>query len=308
MIDPLDVSHEIKLALNRNEPVVAIESSVIAHGLPPKVNVETALQMEDAVRQAGATPATVGVIGGKLRVGLTRDEIGLLGNGKAAKIAARDIPYAVSRELDGGTTVSATMRIAAAAGIGVIATGGIGGVHRGFGESLDVSADLWELAHTPGVVVCSGVKAVADVQATAEWLETHGVPVYGYRTDEFPAFYSHSSGIPVQRVDSAQDFAGVLKIAVGALGIRCAVLACVPIPNDSEFDAASAIDQAVREADDQGVKGKALTPFLLKRVSELTSGESMRANIALLLNNAKAAGEIACALTQEARRRVGFTA
>ena len=306
MEDPLDISHEIRSALNRNEPVVALESSVIAHGLPVGVNVRTAIEMEENVRQGGAVPATVGLIGGKLRVGLSREEIEALGKGGAAKIAARDIPYTVARKLDGGTTVSATVRIAAAAGINVVATGGIGGVHRGFAESHDVSADLWELARTPVVVVCSGVKSVADTPATMEWLETHGVPVCGYQTDLFPAFYSRSSGIAVPKIESAVDLAGVLKLAVGAFGMRCAVIIGVPIPKENEIDASAAIDQAVHEAGERGIKGQALTPFLLNRVGELTGGKSLEANTALLANNARVAGEIAVTLTEDAQRRMGF--
>ncbi len=178
--------HEVGSALNRNEPVVALESSVIAQGLPAGVNVGTALEMEEAVREAGALPATVGVIDGKIRIGLTREEIERLGEGKASKLAVRDLPYAVFAKLDGGTTVSATARIAAASGLSVMATGGIGGVHRGFAQSLDISADLWELARTPIFVVCSGVKAVLDARATLEWLETHSVPVYGWETGTMP--------------------------------------------------------------------------------------------------------------------------
>jgi len=306
MEDPLDISHEIRSALNRNEPVVALESSVIAHGLPVGVNVRTAIEMEENVRQGGAVPATVGLIGGKLRVGLSREEIEALGKGGAAKIAARDIPYTVARKLDGGTTVSATVRIAAAAGINVVATGGIGGVHRGFAESHDVSADLWELARTLVVVVCSGVKSVADTPATMEWLETHGVPVCGFQTDLFPAFYSRSSGIAVPKIESAVDLAGVLKLAVGAFGMRCAVIIGVPIPKENEIDASAAIDQAVHEAGERGIKGQALTPFLLNRVGELTGGKSLEANTALLANNARVAGEIAVTLTEDAQRRMGF--
>jgi pseudouridine-5'-phosphate glycosidase len=305
MDNPFDISHEIKSALNRGEPVVALESSVIAQGLPPGINVRTALNMEQAVRQAGAVPATIGVIDGKLRIGLTREEIELLAKGDADKIAARDVPYAVARKTSGGTTVSATIRIAVPAGINVVATGGIGGVHRG--DARDVSADLWELAHTPAVVVCSGVKSVADLPATMEWLEAHSVPVYGYETDDFPAFYSRSSGFEVPKIECADDLAGVLKAAVAALGVRCAAVVGVPIPAENETDAAPAIDQAVHEAEEQGIGGKALTPYLLKRVGELTGGKSVDANVALLVNDAKAAGEIACALTEETRRRVGFT-
>jgi len=306
MNDLLDITNEIKLALNRNEPAVAIESSVIAQGLPAGINVETALKMEDAARRGGAVPATVGVIGGRLRIGLTREEMELIGDGHAAKVAARDIPYAVAHKLDGGTTVSATMRIAVPAGIPVIVTGGIGGVHRGFADSLDISADLWELAHTPAVVVCSGVKAVADITATAEWLETHGIPVYGFGTDEFPAFYSRSSGIPIPRVDSPEELAGVLKVAFGAVGLRSAVLVAVPIPEENEVDASAAVEQAVREADQQGIKGKMLTPYLLRRVAELTDGKSLQANVALLVNNAGVAAAIAAAMERQSRRRIGF--
>ena len=192
MQDSFEVSHEISSALSRSEPVVALESCLIAHGLPGEVSVRTALEMEERVREAGAVPATIGLIEGKIRLGLTREEIERLAAGGAAKIAVRDMPYSIARKLDGGTTVSATMRIASAAGIQVVATGGIGGVHRGYAESLDISADLWEIARTPAVVVCSGVKAIADIPASLEWLETHGVPVYGYETDVFPAFYSHT--------------------------------------------------------------------------------------------------------------------
>ncbi len=306
MDGPFDVSHEVKCALNRNEPVVALESSVIAQGLPAGLNVRASREMDEAIRQCGAMPATVGVIGGKLKVGLTHKEIELLGNGEAAKVAARDLPHAVARKLDGGTTVSATIRIATAVGISVVATGGIGGVHRGFADSLDISGDLWELAHTSAVVVCSGVKSVADVSATLEWLETHQVPVYGYQTDEFPAFYSRSSRIAVPEIDSADNLAGVLKVAFGGLGTRCSVVVGVPIPSENEIDTAAATDQAVREAEVRGIRGKALTPYLLSRVGELTGGKSVEANVVLLVNNARAAAEIAVALGEEARRRIGF--
>lgn len=306
MQDPLDISHEISSALNRNEPVVALESSVIAQGLPAKVNVETALAMEDVVREAGATPATVGVIGGKVRIGLTKEEIERLGNGRSAKLAARDLAYAAARKLDGGTTVSATARIAAGAGITVMATGGTGGVHRDFAQTMDVSADLWELARTPIMVVCSGPKAVLDINATAEWLESHGVPVFGYETDEMPAFYLRATGIPVSMLDGTADVAEMAKLCGGAFGMRCSMLITVPMPEADAIDVSVQIDQAVAEAAEQGIKGKDLTPWLLNRIDELTSGKALKANVSLLKNNAKIAAEIACAVVHDSQRRMGF--
>lgn len=307
MDDTLNIAPEVTAAINHNQPVVALESSVIAHGLPKPVNVETALAMEEAVRSAGAFPATIGVIEGTVRVGLTKEEIDRLGEGKAAKLGARDLPYAIAKKLDGGTTVSATIRIAAAASIPVMATGGIGGVHRGFAETMDVSADLWELSRTPVVVVCSGMKAVLDIRATAEWLESHSVPVYGYETDELPAFYSRKSGISVPRLDNCAELAEMLKTAGGAFGMRSAILITVAIPEKAELDVSAEIENAVREAAEQGIRGKDLTPYLLRRAGELTGGKSIEANVALLKNNAKVAAEIACALSEAtAPRRIGF--
>lgn len=306
MKDPLDISHEIQSALNRNAAVVALESSVIAHGLPSPVNVETALAMEEAVREAGAVPATVGLIEGKVRIGLTREEIEKLGQGGAAKLAARDVPYAVSAGLDGGTTVSATARIASAAGITVMATGGIGGVHRDSASTHDISADLWEMVRTPIVIVASGPKAVLDVSATAEWLETHGVPVYGYQTDELPAFYSRRSGVSIPRFDKLDDLAELIRGSFSVMGVRSAILVAVPVPEADEVDVSAEIEAAVGEARQQGIAGKELTPWLLNRVGELTGGRSQRANIALLVNNARVAGELACALLEDSGRRMGF--
>jgi pseudouridine-5'-phosphate glycosidase len=306
MKDPLDISHKISSALNRSEAVVALESSVIAQGLPSPVNVETALAMEQIVCEAGAAPATIGVIGGKVRVGLGREEIEKLGQGDAAKLAVRDIPNAVVAELDGGTTVSATARIASAVGIGVMATGGIGGVHRGSESTHDVSADLWEMARTPMVIVSSGPKAVLDVAATAEWLESYSVPVYGYETDELPGFYSRSSGIRIPKYDSVCALADVIRLGFGAMGMRSAVLVAVPVPESDEIDLSGEIDQAAKEAAESGIAGKELTPWLLKRVGELTGGKSLAANVALLKNNARVAAELACALLDDARRRMGF--
>lgn len=307
MKDPLDISHEISSTLSRNEAVVALESSVIAHGLPSPVNVETAMAMEDAVRECGAVPATIGVIEGKVRIGLTRAEIEKLGQGTAAKLAARDIPYAASVGLDGGTTVSSTARIASAAGINVMATGGIGGVHRDSALTHDVSADLWEMVRTPIVIVASGPKAVLDVPATAEWLESHSVPVYGYQTDELPAFYSRHSGIPIPAFDSVADLAELIRVAFGTMGVRSAILVGVPVPESDEVDVSAEIEAAASEAKQQGIHGKDLTPWLLARVGELTGGKSQRANIALLKNNARVAGELAAALLEDFQRRMGFT-
>ncbi|MCX8053958.1 MAG: pseudouridine-5'-phosphate glycosidase [Armatimonadetes bacterium] len=304
MDDPLEISHELKSALNRNEPVVALESCVITHGLPRPTNVQVAFDMEKAVKQSGATPATIGIINGKLRVGLTTEEIELLGSKEATKVSVRDMPFAIARGLRGGTTVSATVRIATAAGINVIVTGGIGGISRGYPQ--DVSADLWELAHTPAVVVCSGIKAIADVQATVEWLETHGVPIYGYETDELPAFYSRSSGIPIPKIEGVDDLVELLKIAFGKLGVRSAVLIAVPVPKEHEFEASETIDQAVAEAKEKRINGKELTPFLLNRVDEFSKGKSREANMALLVNNARTAGRIAVAIYEESWRRMGF--
>jgi len=307
MNDTLTIAPEITAATNHNQPVVALESSVIAHGLPSPTNVETALAMEDAVRSAGAAPATIGVIEGTVRVGLTKGEIERLGKGNAAKLGARDLPYAIAKKIDGGTTVSATIRIAAAANVPVMATGGIGGVHRGFSESMDMSADLWELSRTPVVVVCSGVKSVLDIRATAEWLESHSVPVYGYDADELPAFYSRRSSISIPKLDGCAELAEMLKAAGGAFGLRSAVVIAVPVPEEAELDVSAEVESAAREAAERGIRGKELTPYLLGRVGELTGGKSIEANVALLKNNAKVAAEIACALTEATSpRRIGF--
>ena len=268
---------------------------------------ETALALEEIIREAGATPASVGMIEGRIKVGLSKEEIKRLGKGKAPKVAVRDIPYAVARKTDGGFTVSSTIRIASASGILVMATGGIGGVHRGAAESFDISADLWELARTPIIVICSGPKAVLDISATMEWLETHGVPVYGYETDEMPAFYSRSSGIKVPKANGARDVAEIAKVAGSATGARTATIVAVPVPEADEFLAAPFVSKAIDEAAKKNITGKDLTPYLLKRVGELSEGKSVECNIALLKNNARAAAEIAKALFEEAGHRIGFT-
>ena len=298
----LQISPQISKALRQNSPIVALESTVIAHGLPFPHNVETALSLEEIVREEGAMPATVGIIGGTLRVGLSPEEIERLATGRSVrKVSRRDLPLVVARQEDGATTVAATMWIAHQAGIQVFATGGIGGVHRG--QPFDVSADLPELAQTPVAVVCSGAKAILDLELTLEWLETHGVPVLGYGADEFPAFYSRSSGLPVDgRVDTPQEAAAVFR-AQRALGLPAGLLITVPVPAEAELPAEvmeAAIAGALAAAEARGLRGKALTPFLLAEVSRRTGGASLQANLALLENNARVAAQIAVALAEPA--------
>lgn len=306
MQNPLDISQEVSSALNRNRPVVALETSYLAHGLPQPVNLETAIEMERLIREGGAVPASIGMIEGRIKVGLSGEELQRLGQGHAPKLAVRDVPYAVAKKSDGGFTVSSTIRLAASVGILVMATGGVGGVHRGAAETFDISADLWEMARTPIIIVCSGAKAVLDIPATMEWLETHGVPVYGYETDEMPAFYSRSTGIHIPKTDGAMDVAEIARVAGSATGARTASIVAVPVPEADEFLAASFISKAVDEADRNGVKGKNLTPYLLKTVGELSEGKATQCNVALLKNNARVAAEIATCLFEEAQRRIGF--
>jgi pseudouridine-5'-phosphate glycosidase len=280
--------------------VVALESTLITHGLPRPKNLEVARAMEAAVREAGAVPATIAILGGQINVGLTDPQLEYLAGAEdVRKCSRRDLPIAVGRGEDGATTVAGTMLIAHMAGVRVFATGGIGGVHRG--HPFDVSADLLELGRTPVTVVCAGAKAILDLPLTLEVLETQGVPVIGYGTDEFPAFYSRSSGLPLDvRCDTPQEVAAILR-ARDTLGLPGGVLVTVPVPPDDELPASQAeeaITRALAEAEAQGVTGKAVTPFLLARVSELTGEASLRANIALLLNNARVASAIALALSK----------
>ena len=286
------------------EPTVALESTVISHGLPYPANLETARRMERAVREAGAEPRAIAVLKGEVKVGLTWEELEYLARAKdVRKLSRRDLPIAVGLRQDGATTVAGTMYLAARAGIAVFATGGIGGVHRG--HPFDVSADLQELARTPVVVVCAGAKAILDLPATLEVLETMGVPVLGYETDEFPAFYSRRSGLPVdQQVKSPEEVAEVY-LAQRALGLPTGMLVTVPVPEEAEVpreEVEPAIERAVAEADEKGIKGKALTPFLLARISDLTGERSLRANLALLENNARVAARIALAINSGGRR------
>ena len=296
----LIISPGVREAFGRGGPVVALESALITHGMPYPQNLETARRLEEVVREQGATPATIAVLKGRIRVGLPPEELErLAGNREAHKVSRRDLALAVARGWDGGTTVAATMWTAHQAGIRVFATGGIGGVHRG--QSFDVSADLPELARTPVAVVCSGAKAILDLPLTLEWLETHGVPILGYGTDEFPAFTSRGSGLPVDlRVDSPEEAAQVIR-AKWDLGLEGGLLIAVPIPAADEVPREvmeDAIALALANAKAQGVQGKAVTPFLLAQVSRITGGESLRANIALLEKNAAIAAQIARALAE----------
>ena len=295
----LDISPEVKAALDEGKPVVALESTIISHGMPYPKNVETALRVEQTIRDNGAVPATIAVIGGRLKAGLSREEIEHLGKaGRAvAKASRRDLPALVARGADGATTVTTTMIIARMAGISIFATGGIGGVHRGAETTMDISADLEELAQTPVMVVCAGAKSILDLGLTLEYLETKGVPVIGYGTDELPAFYTRKSGFSVDyRADSPEELAAMFR-AQRALGYRGGMLVTNPIPEQYAMDKEvidAAIAQALRECEEKGVHGKETTPFLLARVVELTGGESLESNIRLVLNNAALAARTAC--------------
>ncbi|HET9516013.1 MAG TPA: pseudouridine-5'-phosphate glycosidase [Gemmatimonadales bacterium] len=293
------VHPEIRAALEGGAPVVALESTVIAHGLPWPENLALGQELESIVRAGGAVPATVAVLDGVMRVGLEEAELEVLARGSGVeKLSRRNLAAAVATGQTGATTVSATMLIARAAGIRVFATGGIGGVHRG--DRSDVSADLPELARTPMIVVCAGAKAILDLPATLEWLETWGVPVVGYQTSEFPAFFSRSSGLPLEtRADSPAEVAAIAR-AAWRNGLTSAVLVTVPCPESVAVPRERidhAVTEALRDAERAGIRGRAVTPFLLKRVSELTGGESRAANLALLRNNAAIAAETAKSLS-----------
>lgn len=295
MRELLNIAPDVANAINANQPVVALESTVIAHGLPRPQNLQTAQRLQTVVSESGAVPATIAVIDGKLHAGLTDDQIKLLAlEDNIKKISTRDLPIAAAQNWNGATTVASTIWIAHRAGIKVFATGGIGGVHRG--ELPDVSADLPELARTPIVVVCSGAKIVLDLPATREWLETHAVTVVGYQCDELPAFYSRSSGLPIDaRTDSPADVAKIFR-AQRELGIESALLVTVPVPAKFEVPAEElqpVLTTALEDAEWKGITGSALTPFLLSQMAERSGGATLRANIALLENNARVAAEIA---------------
>lgn len=295
----LKISPLIAAALADDKPVVALESTVIAHGLPRPTNLEVAQSLEKTLRSADVTPATIGIINGELTIGLTDKQLRVFAEDTSVrKISTRDIPVAVAQRWDGATTVASTSWIAHKAGIRVFATGGIGGVHRG--SLPDISADLPQLARTPIIVVCSGAKIVLDLPATREWLETHGVTVAGYQCDEMPAFYSRSSGLPVDvRVDSAIDVAGIFK-AQRDLNMESALLVTVPVPDEFEVDADQlnrVLEDALDQAQHEGISGREVTPFLLSQMASSSKGTTLRANIALLENNARVAAEIAIAVS-----------
>jgi pseudouridine-5'-phosphate glycosidase len=286
---------QVRQALDAGEPVIALESNVISSGLPYPQNIEIAQAVERAAMEEGAIPATIGLLHGEIHIGLTADEIEFLGTAQnMRKISRRDLALALARGWSGGTTVAATMYLAHRAGISVFATGGIGGVHRG--QPFDVSADLPELAQTPVVVVCSGAKSILDLPLTLEWLETHGVPVLGYQTDEFPAFYTRHSGLAVDcQINSPDEILPILR-AQEELGLHNGLLVTAPVPSDSELDAtdmARAVYVALEEATTQRIAGKKLTPFLLSSMAQSTGGASLKANMALLENNARVAARIA---------------
>ena len=297
----LDIAPEVQEALAAGKPVVALESTIISHGMPYPQNVETAMQVEQIVRDAGAVPATIAVIGGRLKAGCSPTEIEYLGRQGYAvtKASRRDLPVLVARGMDGACTVTTTMMIAHMAGISVFATGGIGGVHRGAETTMDISADLEELARTPVMVVCAGAKSILDLGLTLEYLETKGVPVLGYGTEELPAFYTRRSGFRVDyRVDTPEELAAAFA-AQRAMGLSTGMLVTNPIPTEYSMDKAvidRAIDEALAEARAQGIHGKATTPFLLAKITELTGGDSLASNIRLVYNNARLAAEVAVAL------------
>lgn len=294
----LEISKEVQEALAKGEAVVALESTIISHGMPYPQNVETALKVEEIVRNNGAIPATIAILNGKLKVGLSKDEIDYLGKKglECTKASRRDIPFILAKGLDGATTVASTMIIAEMAGIKVFATGGIGGVHRGAETTMDISADLEELGQTNVAVICAGAKSILDIGLTLEYLETKGVPVVGYQTNELPAFYTRKSGFGVDyRVDSPLELAKALK-AKWDLNLKGGVVVANPIPEEFQMDydtITTAIENALKELSEKGVKGKESTPFLLAKVKEITGGNSLVANIELVYNNAKLGAELA---------------
>ena len=296
----MDINSEVQEALNSGKPVVALESTIISHGMPYPMNVETALNVEKIIREGGATPATIAIVQGRMKVGLTTEEIDALGKAgqNVVKTSRRDIPFIIAHKLDGATTVASTMIIASLAGIKIFATGGIGGVHRGAERSFDISADLEELGRTDVAVVCAGVKSILDIPLTLEYLETKGVPVVGYQTDELPAFYTRKSGCNVDYTIQTPDALAAALKAKWDLGLHGGIVVANPIPKafEMDFDTINhAIESALKEADTLGITGKESTPFLLAKVKELTGGDSLHSNIELVYNNARLAAKLAVA-------------
>ncbi len=299
-----DIAADVAGALSSGAPVVALESTIISHGMPYPENLETALAVERVVREGGAVPATIAVIGGRVKIGLTEDEFERIGRASdALKLSRADLPHAIAARRDGATTVAATMLLANLAGLRVFATGGVGGVHRGAERTFDVSADLYELARTPVTVVCAGAKALLDLAATLEMLETLGVPVIVYRSDQFPAFWSRESGLPSPlRYDSATEIAGFVQTQ-RSLGLTSGTLVANPIDRADEIPRAEMepwIAAAASEAQEAGIRGKAVTPWLLERIGRLTSGRSLASNVALVKSNAGLAAEIARVMSNPA--------
>ena len=299
----LDINPEVAEALATGKPVVALESTIISHGMPYPQNVETALTVQNIIRENGAVPATIGIIGGRLKAGMTNEEIEYFGKKGAqiAKASRRDLAVLCARKEDGATTVATTMIIANMAGIKIFATGGIGGVHRGAEVTMDISADLEELAQTPVMVVCAGAKSILDLGLTLEYLETHGVPVLGYGTKELPAFFTRKSGFSVDyRMDTPEELAAAFKTQAD-MGLKGGMLVANPIPEEYSMDETvinKAIEDAVEEAKALGITGKETTPFLLAKIKEITGGSSLDSNIQLVFNNARLAAATACELAE----------
>ena len=298
----LDIAPEVQKALDEGRPVVALESTIISHGMPYPQNVETALNVEKIIRENGAVPATIAILDGKMKVGLNEEELERMCKGEGiGKVSRRDLATYLATGMPGATTVTTTMIIAHMAGIQVFATGGIGGVHRGAETTMDISADLEELAQTPVMVVCAGAKSILDLGLTLEYLETHGVPVIGYQTEELPAFYTRKSGFGVDyRLDTPAQLAEAFHVK-RELGLRGGMLVTNPIPEAYSMDADvinKAIDEAVEEAREQGIHGKATTPFLLAKIKDITGGDSLAANIQLVYNNARLATATAVELSK----------
>lgn len=298
----LDIHPEVAQAKADGRAVVALESTIISHGMPYPQNVATAREVEAIIRSEGAVPATIGIIQGRVKIGLTDEELESFGQNRSVeKVSRRDFPLLIAQKMDGATTVAGTMIAAQWAGIQVFVTGGLGGVHRGVSESWDISADLTELAQTDVAVVCAGVKSILDIPKTLEFLETYGVPVIGYKTDEFPAFFTRSSGCPVlQRVDELSKLAAIIKTKY-EMGLKGGVVVANPIPVEHEIPAIEitrTIEDALRDAGTQGIQGKAVTPFLLKNIVERTQGRSLKSNIELVKNNARVGAQLAVNLTQ----------
>lgn len=300
--DYLEINETVQKALDEGKPVVSLESTIISHGMPYPQNVETARNVEKIIREHGAVPATIAIIGGKIKVGLTDEELEHLGTAKGVvKTSRRDIPFVIAKKLDGAATVATTMILSALAGIKVFVTGGIGGVHRGAQQTFDISADLEELARTNVAVVCAGAKSILDLPLTLEYLETRGVPVIGYGTDELPAFFTRTSGLKTDyRVDTPLELATAVNIK-WELGVNGGLVIANPVPGAYQMDKAAidrAIDEALSDAEKEGVKGKDTTPYLLAKIKDLTGGSSLEANIKLIYNNAAVGADFAVELAK----------